>query len=116
MGKGIAKEAKERYPHLPEDIAVALRFGKGASIIHKDSGTFIVSFPTKNSPYNSSDLELIKQSCFSLEVQMDALKWTRVIIPRPGCGYGGLSWEKEVKPFLKKLSIWRKPVQFISKG
>jgi len=115
MGKGIAKEAKELYPELPEAIAISLRFGDGASIVHKDAGTYLVSFPTKNSPYNKSDLELIRESCFSLQTQMEALKWKRVIIPRPGCGCGGLSWEREVKPFLKKLPIWKLPVQFISK-
>lgn len=41
---------------------------------------------------------LIQESCVQLKEQADALDLSSVVLPRPGCGAGGLDWEREVRP------------------
>ena len=45
-----------------------------------------------------SDLNLIQQSCSELKQLAVEKGWDSVVLPRPGCGKGGLDWEKVVKP------------------
>lgn len=42
--------------------------------------------------------DLIYQSCCQLKNLADAQGFSSVVLPRPGCGAGGLSWEDEVRP------------------
>lgn len=63
----------------------------------------IFSFPTKNHWSEDSDLNLIERSAQELLVQMDQTGYDEVVVPRPGCGLGRLSWEDQVRPLLSKL-------------
>ena len=51
----------------------------------------IVSFPTKNDWRDSSDPKLIISSAHALVELADSHMWDSIVIPRPGCGLGGLS-------------------------
>ena len=62
----------------------------------------IVSFPVKNHWKEDADLKLIEMSCRQLKKMVDKLGWEVVLLPRPGCGLGNLSWKKKVKPIMKK--------------
>jgi hypothetical protein len=31
--------------------------------------------------------------------------WTKIALPRPGCGLGGLSWEFDVRPWIKGIGF-----------
>jgi len=50
-----------------------------------------------------SSLELILQSAQALITQVNVGKFNSVVLPRPGCGLGGLSWEDEVRPLLARI-------------
>ena len=63
----------------------------------------IISFPTKTDWKNKSDLNLIKKSAENLVKITGSRFWTKVALPAPGVGKGGLSWEKEVYPILKPI-------------
>ena len=113
MGRGIAKEAKERYPTLPAEL------GKHISRWGNTIGWFygydkpIISFPVKPSigPNGEpgwkakADLKLIEESAKRLEftVTFNVLDGPpRIILPRPGCGNGGLKWE-DVRPVIEPI-------------
>ena len=126
MGAGIAKQAADRYPDCASILGQALASGKRCPTkIAQDGKTEIWSFPTKlatvqfeqllpqyktkykrqdpNSFYPGwmgySDLQLIVESA----IQLKASTANKIVaIPRPGCGKGGLEWER-VKTFLEPI-------------
>jgi hypothetical protein len=110
MGKGIAKEAATKFPDMARELGTlvdcagnhvylawySLRNGKATSIL---------SFPTKHHFRDKSDLKLIEQSCVELRAILarHKIETAIVLLPRPGCGCGGLDWESQVKPLLQEL-------------
>lgn len=62
----------------------------------------IVSFPVKNHWRDPASLKLIKTSCKQLLDLMDKFSWRKVLLPRPGCGNGQLSWKKQVLPIVRE--------------
>lgn len=100
MGKGIALEARLRHPDLPYILGQLIK-EKGNHVYFLKIG--YISFPTKNDWKNNSSLELIERSCIEL-IDLVNDPWyqiTEVVLPKPGCGNGGLDW-KVVKPILEK--------------
>jgi len=59
---------------------------------------FAVGFPTKYDWRRQSNLVLIERSMCQLTKAADAHKWTRILLPRPGCANGGLDWDTQIKP------------------
>lgn len=104
MGKGIALQAKQRYPDLPKILGdFVSTMGNIPEIVYDTdlSKRIIVSLPTKNHWRDKSDIELIKKSLLSIEFMLDPP--ITIAIPRPGCSNGGLNWEdvkKEIEPLL----------------
>lgn len=113
MGRGLALEAKERFPGV--DIALAdriLRNGHRTQIIDSwapfspassKSPTVLVSFPTKNDWRDPSDLDLIVKSSHELMTLIEEQRWADVLLPAPGTGNGWLKWdvvEEAIAPIL----------------
>ena len=98
MGAGVAKLAKRRFRELPYLL--------GQKIDERGNHVYIIdeygmaSFPTKHHWKDDSDINLIVQSC--RELLHISKKWDYVILPRPGCGLGGLAWN-EVKPIISEI-------------
>ena len=63
-------------------------------------GYHLISFPVKYHWHEPASLELIEQSAALLELFAARQQWKRVVVPRPGCGNGGLEW-KDVKPIIE---------------
>ncbi len=96
FGRGCARQAQERFPDLP------LRLGRllvqhGNHVVSLGSG--LVTFPVEESPWANPDYRLISRSARELRELADREGWEMVVVPRPGCGGGGLDW-REVRPLL----------------
>ena len=99
LGRGCARQAGERFP----DIARRL----GALLVEKGNhvhclGDGIVSFPVEESPWSTPDLKLIARSARELRDLADEMELGRIVVPRPGCGGGGLDW-RDVRPVVAEI-------------
>ena len=96
MARGTAKQAAERFPDLPVQLGEKIVGGGNHvyELAHR-----LVSFPVEHTPWEVPDLQLIEQSSRELRKLADQRGWDKVIVPRPGCGGGGLSWG-DVRPLL----------------
>lgn len=109
MGGGVAKEAKDRYPGIPKAIGDSLSTGRfgflylGKWFDEQGVKRELAAFPTKTHWMSKSDLDLVVRSAQELMAFVRACEFERVLLPRPGCGLGGLSWEDEVRPALAPI-------------
>lgn len=63
----------------------------------------IVSYPTKEHFKDPAPKWLVIRSAEELLALTVRERWTKVAMPRPGCGLGGLDWERDVKPILSVI-------------
>lgn len=98
MPRGCARQARDRFPQLAWHLGQQIRM-HGNHVF--DLGNHIVSFPVENSPLEIPQFALIEQSCQELVELADYKGWKNVVVPRPGCGGGGLEWS-EVRTILAR--------------
>jgi hypothetical protein len=99
LGRGCARQAQERFADLPSRLGALL--AAGGNHVHI-LGDGLVSFPVEETPWSNPEPRLIRRSAEELRNMADLHGWGAVIVPRPGCGGGGLSW-REVRPLLEDL-------------
>jgi hypothetical protein len=105
MGRGIAAEAKKRFPQLPTLLGAFIRaHGNTLHMLGYWGGEYLLcSFPVKHHWRENADLELIRQSAEALAgMAHNELALCEIYLPRPGCGNGKLRW-KDVKPVIEFL-------------
>ncbi len=129
MGRGCAKEIKEREPGIDVILGTKIReLGPGVLPLKTlADGKTILSFPVKPASviydgnnivnhaknkfevgdevpgyFAKAELEIIEESARALRRMADSMpEWNNIILPRPGCGAGELTWS-DVKPILAK--------------
>ena len=99
FGRGCARQAQERFPFLRARLGALLSAGGNHVYLLGDG---LATFPVEESPWAAPDMRLIRRSAQELRVMADREGWGRIIVPRPGCGGGGLIWQ-EVRPLLADL-------------
>lgn len=97
MGRGVAWQAKKRYPDLP------CWFGKYLIAHGNHVGIFsqikLLTMPVKHAWYEKADLVLIERSA----VELASLPYSEeFVLPKPGCGNGKLLWS-EVKLIIEPI-------------
>lgn len=130
MGRGVAKQAAEKWPVLPRLLAENIcNAGNVPHVLCTVSGRTIVSFPVKSrdelcaadkgnvvthwrNKVSVGDevpgfacvarLDLIEMSAKRLRQIADRFSLEKIALPRPGCGAGELKWE-QVKPILESI-------------
>lgn len=108
MGKGIALEFKIRYPHMYLDYVRQCREGlfTPGQVRTWHSGTdniWIYNMATKKHWKNPSKFEWVKEGLVDLACNLEFLAIKSIVMPRPGCGNGGLDWE-QVRPLVVAFS------------
>lgn len=125
MGRGVALQAKKRWPGIERTLGWYLmdrgnrvhhltmyRTDDLAGSIWLPDGTedlsrwycvpwHIVSLPVKHHWRDKADPALIERSLLQLKELSRYIAGT-ILLPRPGCGNGGLSW-REVQPFVAQI-------------
>ena len=97
MPRGCARQAADKFDMLAYTLGEQIKF-HGMHVF--DLGNKIVSFPVETSPFERPELNIIEQSCIELVELCNYKQWNKVVVPRPGCGFGGLSWP-DVRPILE---------------
>lgn len=95
MGRGTAKQATERYFAVQLALGGLLKaHGNCVQILvlPVDGRAPVVAFPVKHEWHEKASLSLIGQSARELVALADQHGWKTVLLPRPGCGNGGLKW------------------------
>ena len=100
MGRGVALAAAQRFPELPQVLGRAVQVV--GNVPHVLPWWGLVSFPTKYDWRYRADLELIRKSAELIRTLWDRFHYEPVLIPRPGCASGWLTWEK-VRPVLEPI-------------
>lgn len=112
MGAGIAKEFKEHFQDLDLIWGGRLRCrahdnGFMVTSVYTSLGGLrllhLVAFPTKDDWKHPARIELIKCSALTLENLVNIMGWNNILMTRPGCGMGGLTWNI-VKPEISFLN------------
>jgi len=89
FGRGVARQAALRFPMLAEKLG-SLLAEQGSHVFYLDNG--VVTFPVEETAWSQPDLRIIARSAEELRRLADRSGWQQVIVPRPGCGGGGLAW------------------------
>ena len=105
MGRGCAREAKDRVPGIEYRFGGLLKkHGNRVMRLAKlPDGTHLTSFPVKHHWREEADLQLIRRSAGQLARLADKFGYRKIVIPRPGCGNGRLEWA-DVQPLLEAAS------------
>ena len=135
MGKGLAKQARERIPGIDLVLGRAIKHGGWYNIYQ--IAPSIVSFPVKRDGliYDGdrvvrhmegrfavgdyvpgwalkAETTIIEDSLRDLRMLYRRLyppmadRMYKIVIPRVGCGAGELDWEMDVKPLCEKHGDW----------
>jgi hypothetical protein len=97
IGRGVARQAAGRYVSLAETLGNLITLH--GNHVHY-LGHLLVSFPVEETAWSYPDLRIIARSAKELRTLADSSGWRKIVVPRPGCGGGGLDWP-EVKPLLE---------------
>lgn len=100
MGRGIARQAADRWPGLPYTLGGLIQ--EGGNHVYAVEPWRVLGLPVKHRWDRPADLGLITRSLGELAEAVDSLGIPRVYMPRPGCGNGGLRWEV-VRPLVAIL-------------
>lgn len=104
MGRGVALQAKQRWPQLPRILGESIQKSDNhvAYLLWPDEALLLLSFPTKHHWRDDADLELIARSCGELIILADRLNLEHILLPRPGTGNGRLDWT-QVRPVIAPI-------------
>lgn len=129
MGRGLALQFKDKYPHMFADYRGAcrknevkvgsmhvwrnpevykwLRAREGVAVFASPPGPlYVINFPTKDHWKNPSQIEWITSGLADLVHVVNEKEIKSIAIPPLGCGLGGLNWyqvKKEIEKFSSQL-------------
>jgi len=110
MGKGLALQVAEKYPHIPLKLGIQLKIKNHViwELYNPQKHHFyegiLYSFPTKYNWWEKANIGLIENSLKEVERLCNIFPyWEKVLLPKVGCGLGGLDWRNQVFPLIEKI-------------
>jgi O-acetyl-ADP-ribose deacetylase (regulator of RNase III) len=103
MGKGLAKEFKQREPKMfaaYKHICDQKLLSPGKLWLWRGTSSWTLNFPTKIHWRNPSKIEWIEAGLKKFVGTYEALGINEISFPRLGCGNGGLNWD-DVRPLME---------------
>lgn len=105
MGKGMALEAAQRHKGIRERLGEHI-----AKYKERIFARFpLICLPTKRHWRHPSKIEYIEQGCHELVEFAELLDSmgndSPILIPKLGCGLGGLNWERQVRPVVDSILL-----------
>lgn len=93
MGRGVAAQAATKWPGLKSALGKLIRAnGSIVQLLPIQDPVPLIAMPVKEHWYEAANLGLIEESATALSVLANNLGLEHVVLPRPGCGNGQLSW------------------------
>jgi O-acetyl-ADP-ribose deacetylase (regulator of RNase III) len=119
MGKGIALQFKQTFPHnfrVYHQACLNGSFKTGQVLAVKDNDLLlgerlIINFPTKSHWKSPATYAYVESGLIALVAYLKGNPIKSLAIPALGCGNGGLDWHK-VKPMIEQhlgkldMAIW----------
>lgn len=104
MGRGCAQQARDMFPGIDHLLGTYIEhygnrpfdLGRWSHLFEGNTWQYyehIVSLPVKHHWHDTADINLIRRGLHALIAMADKYEWTSILIPRPGCGNGQLSWD-----------------------
>jgi hypothetical protein len=91
MGRGLAYQAKMKYPNLPKELGSYIK--DHGNIVFVFEEYRLLTFPVKHNWWELADLKLIEESTKQLKELLLNHPWiSPIYMPHIGCGNGGLKW------------------------
>lgn len=104
MGKGLAKEFKDRYPRLLNAYRKACNSGvfhrQGYWVWTETPDNKVLCLPSKQHWRNPSKVQWIDRSLMMIAQSYQDHGITSMAITPVGCGEGGLDWKRQVRPLI----------------
>jgi hypothetical protein len=95
MGAGVARQARDRFPELPKLLGTWVQLYGNRVFICRDEK--LITLPTKEDWRNDSTFGRIERSLQQMVEVVNKFGIKSVVMPRVGCGLGGLSWDDYVR-------------------
>jgi len=118
MGKGVAKQFRERFPDMYDDYARRCARGEvqlGRPYLFKrEQLPWILLFPTKDHGRSVSRLDAIVRGLEHLEQHAHEWGITSLSVPPLGCGLGGLEWSVVGRTLFRHLERLNIPVDLFA--
>lgn len=104
MGKGLAKEFRDRWPDMFNAYQAACKKGEvrsGKPFLYKDLYKIILNVPTKDNWKEPSKYEFVEAGLKAIRDHFQEWGIKSIALPPLGCGLGGLDWA-QVKALMVK--------------
>lgn len=99
MGRGTALQALTMFPLVQFELGALIK--ERGNVVHQLS-CGLMTFPVKHRFWEKAEVSLINRSARQLEEIALRNPQKTFVLPRPGCGWGQLTWE-QVRPYIDFL-------------
>lgn len=106
MGKGLAKEIRQRWPRMYEEYrrrCLTGEFNLGNVFVWQENGFTIFNLATQKTWKTKADIAAIEKALVEMVRLSEEMQISSIGIPRIGAGLGRLDWS-DVKAVLKRVA------------